>query len=210
MNECRAKLEEREKKERKDENGEPVKDRHGKPEYDRPFAGSDFYRYSRPQNFEVMTAAKLLVPAMGQRAEYAIDEQGDFYFVGSGGGGGGAHAVIPNIDIDLKYLCGLLNSTLLDAFLQRVTTPFHSGWFAYSKAYIKQIPIKLPTTAAENILAERITSSVRAIMDAKAALRQPKLSDRETNQHQAAIEAHEASINKAVFALYGVDGLPAQ
>jgi hypothetical protein len=45
-------------------------------------------------------------------------------------------------------------------------------------------------------------------MDAKAALGQPKLSDRETNQHHAAIEAHEASINKAVFALYGVDGLP--
>ncbi len=45
-------------------------------------------------------------------------------------------------------------------------------------------------------------------MDAKAALRQPKRSDRETKQHEAAIEAHEKRINKAVFALYGVDGLP--
>lgn len=45
-------------------------------------------------------------------------------------------------------------------------------------------------------------------MDAKAALRQPKLSDRETKQHEATIEAHEDRINKAVFAPYGVDGLP--
>lgn len=45
-------------------------------------------------------------------------------------------------------------------------------------------------------------------MDAKAALRQPKLSDRETKQHEGAIEAHEKRINEAVFALYGVDGLP--
>lgn len=208
LTECRAKLEEREKKERKNDKGETIKGKDGKPEYDRPFAGPDFYRYSRPQNFEVMPAAKLLVPAMGQRAEYAIDESGDFYFVGSGGGGGGAHAVIPSIDIDLLYLCGLLNSTLLDAFLQRVTTPFHSGWFAYSKAYIKQIPIKLPTTAADKKLAERITQSVRAIMDAKAALRRPKLSDHEIRQHEAAIEAHEDRINKAVFALYGVESLP--
>ncbi len=208
LNECREKLEEREKKERKNEKGETVKDKDQKPEYDRPFAGPDFYRYSRPQNFGVMPAAKLLVPAMGQRAEYAIDEKGKYYFVGSGGGGGGAHAIIPSIEIDLAYLCGLLNSTLLDAFLQRVTTPFHSGWFAYSKAYIAQIPIKLPTTAADKKLAERITESVRAIMDAKAALRKPVLSDRETKQHEAAIEAHEDRINKAVFALYGVDGLP--
>jgi len=59
--------------------------------------------------------------------------------------------------------------------------------------------------------------SVRAIMDAKAALRPPRpaegkakvgLSDRETKQHEAAIEAHEHRINEAVFALYGVKGLP--
>jgi hypothetical protein len=47
-------------------------------------------------------------------------------------------------------------------------------------------------------------------MDAKTALRQPKLSDRETKQHEAAIEANEDRINKAVFELYGVDGLPGQ
>jgi hypothetical protein len=208
LSQCRSKLEEREMKESKDENGEALKDDDGKPMYDRPYAGQDFYRFSRPQNFEVMPLPKLLVPAMAQKAEYAIDEGGDFYFVGSGGGGGGAHAIIPSIKIDLFYLCGLLNSTLLDSFLHWVTTPFHSGWFAYSKAYIAQIPIKLPKTAEEKKLAGRITGSVRAIMDAKSKLRAPQLSDRETQSLEGEVEAHEKRINEAVFALYGVDGLP--
>jgi len=55
----------------------------------------------------------------------------------------------------------------LDAFLKRVTTPFHSGWFAYSKAYIAQIPIKLPETAEDKKLADRVVVSVEAIMAAK-------------------------------------------
>jgi hypothetical protein len=166
-----------------------------------------WYGYVYPKNLDVMAQPKILVPAIATHAEYCLDLKGEYHYVGSGGGGGGGHAIVTD-KADLVYLCGLLNSTLLDAFLQRVTTPFHSGWFAYSKAYIKQIPIKLPTTAADKKLAERITESVRAIMDAKAALRKPKLSDREKGQLDSTIEAHESRINEAVFALYGVDGLP--
>jgi hypothetical protein len=73
----------------------------------------------------------------------------------------------------LAYLCGLLNSRLLDSFLQRVTTPFHSGWFAYSKAYIQQIPIKVPETAQETKLADRIIESVGAIINGKSRLSSP-------------------------------------
>lgn len=199
LSECRAKLEDREKKERKDEAGNV--------RYDRPFAGAEFYRFSRPQNFEVMPCAKLLVPAMGQRAEYAIDETGEYYFVGSGGGGGGAYAIIPSIDIDLHYLCGLLNSRCLDAFLQRVTTPFHSGWFAYSKAYIAQIPVKIPKTPDEKRLAQQVGESVLAIMEAKKSQRGPALSDGESSRLESTVAAHEKRIDDLVFRLYGVDGL---
>ncbi len=186
------------------------------------FVGERFYQFARPQNFEVMNRAKVLVPAIARQAEYALDAKGEHFFVGSGGGGGGAHGVVPEIKIDLHFLCGLLNSKLLDAFLQRVTTPFHSGWFAYSKAYIAQIPIKLPRTSHDKKLAGRITESVRAIMNAKAKLLGPSpsfadtkgglklagLSDRETKSLEAEVDAHERRIDDAVFALYGVDGLP--
>jgi hypothetical protein len=122
-----------------------------------------------------------------------------------------------------EYILGLLNSRLLDWYLQQITTPFHSGWFAYNKQFIEQIPIKLPQTAEEERQAERITLSVRAIMVAKAKLRPPGppfagvkgglripvLSDRETSSLEGEVEAHEKRIDEAVFALYGVKGLPA-
>ena len=87
---------------------------------------------------------------------------------------------------------------------------------------MEQIPIKLPTTAEDKRLAGRITASVRAIMDAKVKLRAPALpftgakgrlkppglSNRETKSLQAEVEAHERRIDEAVFALYGLEGLP--
>jgi hypothetical protein len=172
------------------------------------FSGATFYQFSRPQNFGVMNQPKILVPAIAQRAEYCLDTKGEYYYVGSGGGGGGGHAIVPRVRIDMHYLCGLLNSKCLDTFLQKVTTPFHSGWFAYSKAYIAQIPIKLPKTTAEKKLADRITESVRTIMDAKSKLRDGKLSDRERGSFERDVENHERRIDELVFRLYGVDGLP--
>lgn len=116
----------------------------------------------------------------------------------------------------------MLNSRLLDWYLQQITTRFHSGWFAYNKQFIEQVPIRLPKSAAEVKCAERITRSVHAIMVAKASLRAgsrgtslvdsarrgPVLSDRELNQLEATVETHEKRIDQAVFALYGVEGLP--
>lgn len=166
-----------------------------------------WYGYVYPKNLDVMSQPKILVPAIATAAEYCLDARGEFHYVGSGGGGGGGHAIVAD-GIDLHYLCGLLNSACLDAFLQRVTTPFHSGWFAYSKAYIAQIPIKIPETASEKKKAEQITQFVRAIITAKVKLQTRNLSDRERKALEGEIESLERRIDEAVFALYGVDGLP--
>ncbi len=166
-----------------------------------------WYGYVYPKNLDTMTIAKILVPAIASRAEYCIDPKGKYHYVGSGGGGGGGHAIVTK-KVDLFYLCGILNSKCLEAFLHRVTTPFHSGWYAYSKAYIAQIPIKIPETSEEKKRAERIADSVRAIMDAKEKLRSRKLSDRERASLESAVEADEHRINEATYALYGVSEPP--
>ena len=148
--------------------------------------------------------------------------EADFFFVGSGGGGGGGYGILLPDAKYYEYILGLLNSRLLDWYLQQITTPFHSGWFAYNKQFIDQIPIKLPKSASEKRLAERITQSVRAIISAKAkllaidapspivrgGLKPIGLSDRETNALEAEVEAQEKRIDESVFALYGVDALP--
>lgn len=107
-----------------------------------------------------------------------------------------------------EYVLGLLNSALLNWFVQQITTPFHRGWFAYNKQFIEQIPIKLPKTPGDRKLADRITESVREIMGAKVKLRSDNLSDRERKTLEGRVELHERRINEDVLVLYGVDGLP--
>ena len=108
----------------------------------------------------------------------------------------------------LSGLLGLLNSTPIGRFLQSVSTPLRGGWYRPFPQFLRQIPIKLPETAAEKKLADRITESVRIIIDAKTALRRTALSDRQKRQLEGDIESHERRIDEAVFSLYGVDGLP--
>jgi len=172
------------------------------------FSGDEYYQFSRPQNFDVMNKPKLLVPSIGKRGEYCIDAKGELYFVGSGGGGGGGYAIIPSINIDLNYLCGLLNSKLLDTFLKTITTRFHSGWYAYSKLYLKQIPIKLASSSKDKKLAEQISLYVKKIIKIKSDLNTNKLSDRESERLERGIEANESLIDELVCKLYKVEKIP--
>jgi hypothetical protein len=168
---------------------------------------ADWFAYIYPKNFEVLSQPKLCIPDMSEHMQVCIDAKGEYIF---SGGAAGGNAIVPHDPTHLLFLAGLLNSRLMETSLRQTGTKFRGGYLNCEIRFIRDLPIKLPTTTADKKLAERITQSVRAVMDAKVALRQPKLSDRETNQHQAAIEAHEASINKAVFELYGVDGLPGE
>ncbi len=172
---------------------------------------SRWWGFSGAKNIELWGRNKILVPYMIETLQAVADDEGRFFVNVTTGGYG--LALQPKVAAALgkhgrAYIVGLLNSRLLDYVMRRLSSHFHGGYYPANKQYLQHLPIKIPTTAADRTLAERITQSVRAIMDAKAALRQPTLSDRETKQHQAAIEAHESRINEAVFVLYGVKGLP--
>jgi hypothetical protein len=165
----------------------------------------DWYAYVYPKNLEVMSMPKVLVPSIGTRAEFCLDARGACFFVGSGGGGGGGYAVIPSVRVDLRYLCGLLNSALLDDFLKAITSRFHSNWFAYSKLYLAQLPIKLPRTAEERNWASRIRQRVQRIIGLRKQLAARMLGDHERDILEREVEAHEKAIDELVCRLYGVD-----
>jgi hypothetical protein len=168
----------------------------------------DWYGYIYPKNLEVMAMPKILVPAIGTRAEYCLDLHGKLCFVGSGGGGGGGYAILPSIKIDLAFLCGLLNSRVLDSYLKSVTTRFHSGWFAYSKLYLSQLPIKLPESHSDKRAAEQISQRVLRIVAAKEKLQTATLGSQERTLLEREVEAHEQRIDELVCRLYGVDAIP--
>jgi hypothetical protein len=102
-----------------------------------------WYGYVYPKNLTLFEQPKLLTPSIGQRASFSYDAEGQYYFVGSGGGGGGGYGItLKEGDPSPLYALGLLNSRLLDFYLQNTSSPFRHGWYAYNKQYIERLPIR--------------------------------------------------------------------
>ena len=97
------------------------------------------------ENLTLYEKPKILTPSIANKASFTYDEKGEYYFVGSGGGGGGGYGIILKEDFKLSplYILALLNSRLLDFYLQNISSPFRHGYFAYNKQYVEQLPIKL-------------------------------------------------------------------
>jgi hypothetical protein len=172
------------------------------------FEGGGWYGYVYPKNLARMNRPKILTPSLARRPEFCLDETGEFFFVGSGGGGGGGYGITLPPETPFQYVLGVLNSKLAAWFVRQITTRFHSGWYAYNKQYIEQLPVKLPATAQERKLADRIIERVQWILAAKKELRNIAGSDRAIERLQREIEAHEQRIDELVCRLYGVDEIP--
>jgi len=172
------------------------------------FEGDRWYGYVYPKNLARMNAPKILTPSLARRPEFCLDDGGELFFVGSGGGGGGGYGISLPPKTSPEYVLGLLNSSLLDWFVRQITTRFHSGWYAYNKQYIEQVPLRLPESARDRRLADQIVERVERIVEAKRQLQKGSSGDRAVERLQREIEAHEQRIDELVCRLYGVDGIP--
>ncbi|HRQ73789.1 MAG TPA: Eco57I restriction-modification methylase domain-containing protein [Phycisphaerales bacterium] len=162
-----------------------------------------WYGYGRTQNLDLFGIPRILVPDMMDKAAFALDEAGDVAFVSGYG-----IILAPDHRGNEAYFTGLLNSSLLSGYLKSISTTLRGGWYRTFPQFMRQIPIKLPASKAEQRVADRITESVRAIMAAKARLHtgvSPPLSDRERTRLETEVEAHERRIDEAVYLLYGVE-----
>jgi hypothetical protein len=67
-----------------------------------------------------------------------------------------------------KFVTGLLNSSLVDAFLKQISTNFRGGYFAANKQFLDKLPIKLidPKNKRETKLEKEIVERVEAIQAA--------------------------------------------
>src|ERR1035437_4418441 len=107
-------------------------------------------------------------PDICEHPQMGWDASGEYVF--SGGAAGGV-AILPGRGTDPMLLLGILNSRLADHWIRTNGTPFRGGYLNCEIRFIRELPIKLPKTAEEKNLAERITNSVRTIMVAKGKLR---------------------------------------
>jgi hypothetical protein len=164
------------------------------------YGRADWYGYIYPKNLELFGKPRLIVGDLILQASFALDAEGEFGFVSGYG-----IVLKPDFAEHLDYVLGLLNSALLSDFLKGVSTPLRGGWFRTFPQFLKQIPIKLPETAAEKRTAERIVAGVQTITSAKRRLRTSVLGDSQRERLEREVETQESQINRLVCQLYGVD-----
>jgi len=134
----------------------------------------DWYAYGRHQNIEKFEQEKIMTQVLANKSSFSLDREGVFYFVGGGNAGG--YGIVPyeGFSASQTYVCALLNSTLLDWNLKKISTRFRGGFYSYAKRFSGKLPIKLPQTEIEEKIKEKIELLVGQIIAHKQAENQYK------------------------------------
>ncbi|MFH0991116.1 MAG: Eco57I restriction-modification methylase domain-containing protein, partial [bacterium] len=183
LKDCKATLEKRE---------------HGK------WKHSHWYAFSRNQNLNLMNVPKILTPSIASHASYTIDSNGEYFFVGSGGGGGGGYGItLKETELSPFYVAGLLNSKLLDYYLQQISSKFRGGYYAYNRQYIEQLPIRTIdfNNPDEKAMRDRMVRLVERMLDLHTKKQQAN-ADREKELVEQPIKAPDRDIDEWVCQLY--------
>jgi len=108
----------------------------------------EWYAYGRNQNLDQFEQTKIMTQVLANQASMVLDKDQGYYFVGGGNAGGYGITLKENSSFSYRYLLGLLNSKLLDYYLQNHSSKFQNGYFSYAKRFIENVPIKLATEKA--------------------------------------------------------------
>ena len=145
-----------------------------------------WYGYVYPKNLDQFEQPKLMLQVLAKKASITLDESNNYYFVGGGNAGGYGLTLKDGSNLKYKYLLGLLNSTLLDFYLQKHSSMFQNGYYSYAKRFIEKVPI-VEVSKAEQ---EPMISLVNQILSLKKS------------DPQADTNALETEIDRMVYKLY--------
>jgi len=167
--------------------------------------GKDWYGYVYKKNHTRFDSPKLLVPSIATGSCFAPDVEGNFYFVGSGGGSGGGYGIslLPETEFSYFYLLGILNSSLLSAYLKTISTSFQHGYIALNRQYIEQLPIRPINFSdpADKARHDKMVSLVERMLELHK--RNPRM-PQEQEMVKREIESTDRSIDSIVYELYGL------
>ena len=122
----------------------------------------NWYALGRRQNLEQFEQPKIMTQVLAYRSSFSIDKNDYFYFAGAGGSNG--YGITFKGNLSLSYVCGLLNSTLLDWNLKKISTSHKGGYWIYAKRFLERLPIKIPKTREEKKFTKMIENTVDKII----------------------------------------------
>jgi hypothetical protein len=172
------------------------------------FDDGAWYRFGRSQNIGRQRGAKLCIPRLAPRIRCGFDQTGDLCLDNVDVNAVRIHAEYAKV-VDYYYLCGILNSELIDVFVKsRSRYHFRGGFASYNRQFIKAIPIKIPKTKAEKETARMISERVQRAIQLWSQL-QNQEGDHERSRTEREIESQGAAISSLVLRVYGIDTIPA-
>ncbi|MGD0351743.1 MAG: N-6 DNA methylase [Verrucomicrobiota bacterium] len=142
---------------------------------DGKMAGENWHGYGRIQALDVMPLPKIFTPDLSQCTAYSLDETGERFFTGGVAGG---YGILVKPNVSREFVLGLLNSRLLEWFMQQISTPMRGGWFSFESRFIRHLPIRLiePKNKREARLEKEIVERVEAIQAAhRACVKLPEI-----------------------------------
>lgn len=162
--------------------------------------GPTWYAYIYPKNIDVMQNPKILVPDIADRASFALDQGGDYTFTSGYG-----ITLRSDVKESPKYILALLNSSVLDFYLKRISTTMRGGFFRYFTQFIGRLPIRRIdfSNPAEKTDHDQLVSLVDQIMTLhrqSATAKSPL--DKEALDRQ--LHAASREIDRLVYELYGL------
>jgi len=162
--------------------------------------GPNWYAYVYPKNIDVMQNPKILVPDIADRASFALDEGGNYTFTSGYG-----ITLRPDVKESPKYILALLNSSVLDFYLKRISTTMRGGFFRYFTQFIERLPIRRidfskPSEKAEHDRLVSLVDQISTLYKQATAAKSPP--DKETLDLQ--LHAATQQIDRLVYELYGL------
>ena len=147
-----------------------------------------------------MKSRKLLVPDLADRAAFAYDERGQYAFTSGYG-----ISFVPEVTESPLYELGLLNSSVLNFYLRRISTPMRGGFFRYFTQFLEQLPIRTIefSDVSDRTRHDRMVDLVGSMLDLHQRLASENLAQVKTAL-QRQIDATDRQIDLLVYELYGL------
>ncbi len=167
------------------------------------FKGEGWYQYGRPQNlhrFEV--AEKIVFPDVASRGTCFLDTGGVWLLDTVYG-----IAKKVEVQLDLRYLLGILNSPILTYFLKETGTALRGGYFRMKTAYLEPCPIRPIdfTNPADKTRHDQMVALVERMLALHKQLAETKTGhDKTAIQRQ--ITATDGQIDRLVYEMYDLTG----
>lgn len=163
------------------------------------FRGQNWHQFGRVQNLDLMVQPKILVPDIADRAAFALDSTGTYAFTSGYGITLKAHS-----ERSLRYVLAMLNSSLLDFYLKKISTVMRGGYFRYFSQYLEQLPIRTIdfSVPEEKKMHDEIVELVDRMLDLHKRLDSLHGSEKEAALRE--IERTDRRINDIVYELYGI------